>query len=223
MPISYLEITVRLVLSIILGGVIGMERETINRPAGFRTHILVCLGSTVVMIVSLFISNQFRGITNVDPGRIPAQVISGIGFLGAGTIIIEGATVKGLTTAAGLWTVSAIGLAIGAGFYYGAILTTFLILLTLLAFNKIEEFILKTKYLQPLQLLIKDAPGQLGKIGSSLGDMNISIKNIKMEEVNEGKLLITVMTQKMNRFQLEEMQRTLLQLEGVYDVRTELD
>ncbi|MGI6424797.1 MAG: MgtC/SapB family protein [Tepidanaerobacteraceae bacterium] len=134
----------------------------------------------MVMIVSLFISNQFRGITNVDPGRIPAQVISGIGFLGAGTIIIEGATVKGLTTAAGLWTVSAIGLAIGAGFYYGAILTTFLILLTLLAFNKIEEFILKTKYLQPLQLLIKDAPGQLGKIGSSLGDMNISIKNIKM-------------------------------------------
>lgn len=223
MPISYLEITVRLVLSIILGGVIGMERETINRPAGFRTHILVCLGSTVVMIVSLFISNQFQGITNVDPGRIPAQVISGIGFLGAGTIIIEGATVKGLTTAAGLWTVSAIGLAIGVGFYYGAILTTFLILLTLLAFNKIEEFILKTKYLQPLQLLIKDAPGQLGKIGSSLGDMNISIKNIKMEEVNEGKLLITVMTQKMNRFQLEEMQRTLLQLEGVYDVRTEFD
>lgn len=115
------------------------------------------------MLVSLYIFSQFHGITNVDPGRIPAQVISGIGFLGAGTIIIEGATVKGLTTAASLWAVSAIGLAVGVGFYYGAVVSTFLILLTLIAFNKLEWFVLKKKFLQPLTLLVKDTPGQLGK------------------------------------------------------------
>lgn len=82
MPLSYLELTLRLALSIILGGVIGLERETINKPAGFRTHILVCLGSTIIMLVSLFIFSEYSGKTNVDPGRIPAQVISGIGFLG---------------------------------------------------------------------------------------------------------------------------------------------
>ena len=223
MPLGYFELTVRLVLSIFLGGMIGLERETINKPAGFRTHILVCLGSTIIMLVSLFIFTEFSDMTNVDPGRIPAQVISGIGFLGAGTIIIEGANVKGLTTAASLWTVAAIGLAVGVGFYYGAILATFLILLTLITFNRLEAFILKKVYLQPLTLIVKDMPGQLGKVGSSLGEMNISIKDVKMENIEEGKLLITLMIQKINSLQFEEIKRKLQQIEGIYDITTEFD
>ncbi|NLZ52204.1 MAG: MgtC/SapB family protein [Thermoanaerobacteraceae bacterium] len=223
MPLGYFELTVRLVLSIFLGGMIGLERETINKPAGFRTHILVCLGSTIIMLVSLFIFTEFSDMTNVDPGRIPAQVISGIGFLGAGTIIIEGANVKGLTTAASLWTVAAIGLAVGVGFYYGAILATFLILLTLITFNRLEAFILKKVYLQPLTLIVKDMPGQLGKVGSSLGEMNISIKDVKMENIEEGKLLITLMIQKINSLQFEEIKRKLQQIEGIYNITTEFD
>jgi putative Mg2+ transporter-C (MgtC) family protein len=223
MPLSYLELTVRLILSILLGGIIGFERETINRPAGLRTHILVCLGSTIIMLVSLYIFHQFQGKANVDPGRIPAQVISGIGFLGAGTIIIEGATVKGLTTAASLWTVSAIGLAVGVGFYYGAVVATFLILLTLIAFNKLEWFVLKKKILQPLTLVVKDTPGQLGKVGSSLGEMNISIKDVKMENIEEEKLLITLMIQKINSLEFEEIKQKLKEIDGVYDIKTEFD
>jgi putative Mg2+ transporter-C (MgtC) family protein len=223
MPLGYFELTIRLILSILLGGIIGLERETINKPAGFRTHILVCLGSTIIMLVSLFIFHEFRGHTDVDPGRIPAQVISGIGFLGAGTIIIEGANVKGLTTAASLWTVAAIGLAVGVGFYYGAILATFLILLTLITFNRLEAVILKKSYLQPLTLIVKDMPGQLGKVGSSLGDMDISIKDVKMENIEEGKLLITLMIQKINNLEFEEIKRKLRQIDGIYDITTEFD
>lgn len=220
-PLSYLELTIRLALSILLGGVIGLERETINKPAGFRTHILVCLGSTIVMLVSLFIFTEFKGLTNVDPGRIPAQVISGIGFLGAGTIIIEGANVKGLTTAASLWTVAAIGLAVGVGFYYGAILATFLILLTLITFNRLEAVLLKKQYLQPLKLIVEDQPGQLGKIGLCLGEMNISIRDVKIENIEEGKLLITLMIRKINSLEFEEMKQKFLQIDGIYDITTE--
>lgn len=223
MPLSYFELTIRLVLSIFLGGLIGLERETVNRPAGFRTHILVCLGSTVIMLVSLFIFNEFSGQTNIDPGRIPAQVISGIGFLGAGTIIIEGADVKGLTTAASLWTVAAIGLAVGVGFYYGAILATFLILLTLVTFNRLDAAILRKRHLQPLKLIVEDLPGQLGKIGSVLGEMDISIKDVKIENIEKGKLLITLMIRKISKLEFEEIKRKFHETDEIYDVTTEFD
>lgn len=223
MPLSYFELTIRLVLSIFLGGLIGLERETVNRPAGFRTHILVCLGSTVIMLVSLFIFNEFSGQTNIDPGRIPAQVISGIGFLGAGTIIIEGADVKGLTTAASLWTVAAIGLAVGVGFYYGAILATFLILLTLITFNRLDAAILRKRHLQPLKLIVEDLPGQLGKIGSVLGEMDISIKDVKIENIEKGKLLITLMIRKISKLEFEEIKRKFHETDEIYDVTTEFD
>lgn len=223
MPLSYFELTIRLVLSVFLGGLIGLERETVNRPAGFRTHILVCLGSTVIMLVSLFIFNEFSGQTNIDPGRIPAQVISGIGFLGAGTIIIEGADVKGLTTAASLWTVAAIGLAVGVGFYYGAILATFLILLTLVTFNRLDAAILRKRQLQPLKLIVEDLPGQLGKIGSVLGEMDISIKDVKIENIEKGKLLITLMIRKISKLEFEEIKRKFHETDEIYDVTTEFD
>ena len=125
---------VRLTLAVVLGGVIGWEREHTNRPAGLRTHEVVCIGATLCMMVSEFVSQKYG--TLIDPTRIGAQVISGIGFLGAGTIIKEGFSVKGLTTAASLWCVSCIGLAIGAGFYSGAIIATLFIYCTLLIMKK---------------------------------------------------------------------------------------
>lgn len=126
---------VRLTLATILGGIIGWERAHTNRPAGIRTHEVVCIGSTLCMILSEFISYKYGEI--IDPTRIGAQVISGIGFLGAGTIIKEGFSVKGLTTAASLWCVSCIGLALGAGFYSGAIIATLFIYCTLLIMKKV--------------------------------------------------------------------------------------
>ena len=141
----------RLVIAIILGAIIGAERERKNRSAGFRTHILVTVGSCMFMIVSIsmpmMISTMPNGIVNnADPGRIAAQVVSGIGFLGAGAIMQDKGKVRGLTTAASLWVVAAIGLAVGAGMYFSAITTTVLLFIVLSLFSKIEEKTLrKTK------------------------------------------------------------------------------
>ena len=110
----------RLLLALICGGILGIERGKKNRPAGFRTYMLVCVASAMVMITNQYISNMY---STGDPSRMGAQVISGIGFLGAGTIIVTGRNrVKGLTTAAGLWASACIGLTIGVGFYSGAII-----------------------------------------------------------------------------------------------------
>jgi putative Mg2+ transporter-C (MgtC) family protein len=179
------DIIIRLVMSTLLGGAIGLERESLNRPAGFRTHILVCIGSTLIMLLSFHIFEEFVGRTNLDPARLSAQVISGIGFLGAGTILKEGLTVKGLTTAASLWTVAGIGLAIGAGFYIGAITTTFIVFLTLVFFSRVEGFIVSRKQLFAVHMIIDDIPGQLGKIGTALGSKGIGIYNIQMDHENE--------------------------------------
>ena len=135
--ISHYQILARLLLATILGGVIGFERQARGRAAGFRTHILVCLGSTLFMMTSMFIFEVYKGIPNVDPSRIAAQVVTGIGFLGAGTIIRSGESVKGLTTAASLWTVSGIGLAIGCGFYIAGWATAIIALVTLYLLRKI--------------------------------------------------------------------------------------
>lgn len=141
----YISIVLRLILACILGGIIGYEREHVHRPAGFRTHILVCVGSALVMITSEFIYFKYSSHVNVDPARLGAQVISGIGFLGAGTIIKEGVSVKGLTTAASLWAVSCVGIAIGIGFYSGALVTTAIIFLTLIVLKKTQSRIASQK------------------------------------------------------------------------------
>jgi putative Mg2+ transporter-C (MgtC) family protein len=130
---------IRLLLSMICGGAIGWERENRRQPAGLRTHILICLGATMLMIISIYIPQTFKSFQNGDPGRIAAQVVSGIGFLGGGAIFRLGATVRGLTTAATIWTSAAVGLAIGAGAYMGAIIGTSFILFVLVGLEKVEN------------------------------------------------------------------------------------
>jgi putative Mg2+ transporter-C (MgtC) family protein len=177
------EIIFKLALACILGGMIGLERESLNRPAGLRTYTLVCVGSTLAMIVSIDIYLQYYQTVNADPGRIAAQVVSGIGFLGAGTIMREGASVRGLTTAAGLWVVACIGLAVGAGLYIPAVATTVLILFVLIYFIKIEQMFTGMREYKGLVMVVEDGPGQVGTIGSYLGDMGVLIKNIQLNRV----------------------------------------
>jgi putative Mg2+ transporter-C (MgtC) family protein len=128
----------RLILAALLSGIIGFEREAHGRAAGLRTHILVCVGSTLIMLTSLYIFDSYIGKVPLDPTRIAANVVAGIGFLGAGTIIRSGASVMGLTTAASIWAVAGIGLAVGCGYYLGALVCTFIILTTLLVLRKVE-------------------------------------------------------------------------------------
>ena len=133
------EIIIRLVLSLVLSGLIGLERQMHRRTAGLRTHILVSLGSCLIMLTSLYIFAIYKNEVPLDPTRIAAGVITGIGFLGAGAIIRDRGGVKGLTTAASLWVVAGIGLATGCGFYKAALFTTVLALLTLFFLRYVER------------------------------------------------------------------------------------
>ena len=140
---NILTVTVRLALALIIGGIIGLERGKQGRAAGMRTHILVSIGATLTAMIGFFIRDSL-GVTVSDPMRIAAQVISGIGFLGVGTILVKGRfQITGLTTAAGLWATAAIGLALGAGFYEGAIITFVFIVVTVTVLHRLEYRITK--------------------------------------------------------------------------------
>lgn len=182
-----MEVFGRLALALLLGGLIGFERERSNRPAGLRTHILVTMGSALVMMVSTDMWTVYsdRGAVNVDPGRIAAQVVSGIGFLGAGTILREGVTIRGLTTAASLWVAAGIGLAVGVGYYPGAIATTVFSLLTLIVLHRFERAWLYGKRTRTVTLAVADRPGQLGKVGSILGDLGVNIHDVRMRPLGD--------------------------------------
>ena len=151
--LEFWDVCLRILLAALCGGIIGVERGRKNRPAGFRTYTLVCVGAALTMILSAYIAamdpewrkmlgEELAAFTKSDFSRFGAQVINGIGFLGAGTIIITGKNqVKGMTTAAGLWASACMGLAIGAGFYIGAVVGCIFMLLTVTIFGKMEYFI----------------------------------------------------------------------------------
>lgn len=176
------EMILRLVLSAILGGLIGLERETSNRPAGLRTHILVSLGSALLMLVSMY------GFPDGDPARLAAQVVSGIGFLGAGTILREGNNVRGLTTAASLWVSGGIGLAIGNGMYTIGVFTGLFVLFALISLGFLEIRLGTSKY-KNVRLTCIERIGLLADIGNIAAGNNTVVKDIrfiKAEDVEEG-------------------------------------
>lgn len=135
--LNIVSISFRIIMAIILGGIMGIEREQKQRPAGFRTYVIVCLGACLASITNIYICNTMG---STDPARIPSQVISGIGFLGAGTILVtKGNHISGLTTAAGLWCAACIGIAIGSGFYSGAIICTVMIIISLRTLSIVDK------------------------------------------------------------------------------------
>ncbi|MCD4813559.1 MgtC/SapB family protein [bacterium] len=138
---SWWELILRLASAIVLGAFIGLNRERAHKPAGIKTHLMVSLGSALIMMISIDMFQRYIGLSNnIDPGRIAAQVITGVGFLGAGTIIhAEGGLIKGLTTAASIWTVAGIGLACGSGMYFLAMTATLLVVVTLALVNRFEQ------------------------------------------------------------------------------------
>ncbi|TDL52616.1 MgtC/SapB family protein [Paenibacillus dendritiformis] len=178
------SICLRLLLSLVLGGIIGFEREMNQHAAGFRTNILVCIGSSLIMLLSIYGFNAFVDEPNVrmDPARLAAQVVSGIGFLGAGTIIRTGLSVKGLTTAATLWVMAAIGLAVGAGFYFPAILTCGLVFVSLQVLNKIELRYLVANKALSVEVISYGGPETLGTISKKLMAERVEIRNMNVAD-----------------------------------------
>ena len=176
----------KLLIAAILGGIIGWERHRRGRPAGLRTHLLVCIGVTLMMLVSehIFVQYQSHGhnsILRVDPARIAAQVVTGIGFLGAGTIMRSKASIRGLTTAASLWVVAGIGLAVGSGFILPAIFTT-AIAIAILTLNSLVEKKMKRNKYRSIKMLIAGQGHFLDEITQILKKHSVKLKNYKFKK-----------------------------------------
>lgn len=185
--VNYLTIALRLLLSMILGGIIGWERETKKQQAGLRTHVIICIGATLLMLISIFIPQTFVDFQNGDPGRIAAQVVSGIGFLGAGAIFSLGGSIRGLTTAATIWVVASIGLAVGAGMYAGAILVTLLILFVLVILGKVERKFFQEDVLKTLQITFSTAKIETDKVFAVLEHHHIITQSINILQSQDKK------------------------------------
>lgn len=174
-----LLITVRVLLAVILGFVLGFERELFKRSAGLRTHILVCIASCLIMLVSIY------GFEGSDPARLAAQAVSGIGFLGAGAIIKGDKGITGITTAATIWMSAMIGLSCGNGFYFGAILTTVCSLVILTLLRKVEHNLtFSRKYKAKILLVLKKEDGIMEQIRDYLKEGNLLIDDIDSKNVS---------------------------------------
>ena len=208
----------RLSVAALLGGIVGLERQQRHKSAGLRTHILVSLGSCLIMLISYKLYAGVQGLTNADPARLAAQVVSGIGFLGAGTIMKEGLTIKGLTTAASLWVVAGVGLAVGAGYYVGAVTTTVLSVLALTYLPRFERLYGCGPSQVAIVVRSVDKPGQIGRIGSYLGTKNVAICDIKIDEVGKNEIHISVILDVTDRRIIPDIVEGMRGIEGVVEV-----
>lgn len=217
--ISSTEIIFRLLISAFLGGLVGMEREANNRPAGLRTHVLVSLGSALIMMISI---DGFHGLGDYgsggEPARLAAQVVSGIGFLGAGTILRDGTNIKGLTTAASLWVCGGIGLAVGSGYYLGGLVTVVIVLFTLMRLGIVERKILRNKY-RVLIVNTIERPGLIGELGGILGTYSMDIRDVKIirddEESESGAIEIRFVIKVPVTFPNSRLLEGILNVKGV--------
>ena len=183
------QILMRFLCAMIVGIVIGMEREFTHRPAGLRTHVLVTLGACAVMITGQLVFAQYKPFgANADPARLAAQVISGVGFLGAGTIMREGVNVKGLTTAASLWAVACLGIAAGGGYYEVALIGMVLMYITLTLLEVFQNLLLKgaKRHNKDFTITVEDVSAGINAINLHASSNSCKVSNISIETTDSG-------------------------------------
>lgn len=214
----------RLVLSAILSGIVGFEREFHGRAAGFRTHILLCVGSTLIMLTSIHIFDVYSARVPIDPARLAAGVVTGIGFMGAGTIMRYKASVRGLTTATSLWVVAGIGLAVGSGLYFGAIATTLIAVVALMFFSRLEHVMIRKNWYKTIVIETKDGLEQLKRIREALSEYGSEINDLEADRSRDGTNMVLKfglkLTTNLHNAQLIE---DIARLEGVKSVKWETD
>ena len=221
--ITWQTALVRILFSFIIGAIVGVERETHNQPAGLRTHILISIGATMVMLISIYIPQTFTNFLNGDPGRIAAQVVSGIGFLGAGAILRFGANVKGLTTAASIWAMAAIGLAIGAGMYLISFIGVVVILFALTIMNVFEKRIFKERFLKRLEITVRKKNSDLDSLQDIFDQLDIKVVSTGFERnVNESADKVTFLISITPKLNIQKLIDTLEQREGVTSIAVEM-
>jgi putative Mg2+ transporter-C (MgtC) family protein len=216
------NLVARLVFAALLGSAIGMERERLSWAAGLRTHMLVCVGSTLFMIVSAYGFSDVLGSHIVlDPSRVAAQVVSGIGFLGAGAILARGEVVRGLTTAASVWSVAAIGLAVGGGLYTPAIAATIIILIILAGIKPLEKRFQAKKQRRELLIVAEHGAFSIAKLHEALGPSSLRVKQFDVQQQDDtsefDEISITL-----SRVSLEEfasIQKRLREVPGLRELK----
>ena len=226
--ITWQDTLIRLLVASVLGALVGMERQRLDWAAGLRTHMLVCLGSALMMIVSAFGFADILGTPNVnlDPSRIAAQVVSGIGFLGAGTILfLKNEVIKGLTTAAGLWTVAGIGLAVGGGLYIAASFATALVLIILILIKPYKKKLIKGKEIREISLQVNAQQSDLSQIENIARQYNLQFTQIVIQHTDK-----TDINNVHIRFRRQASPESLMnivsdlkKLDGVYETKFRLE
>ncbi|MCR5721084.1 MAG: MgtC/SapB family protein [Lachnospiraceae bacterium] len=212
--VTYLAIVVRITVSVILGGIIGLERGLKNRPAGLRTYMLVSVGSCLIMLTNQYVNQVFA---TGDPVRMGAQVVSGIGFLGAGTIVVTRRNqIKGLTTAAGLWAAAAVGLAIGVGLYEAGILSGLVIFLVLSLVHRWDSQMRKTS--KVMEIYVELSKINLGDFMRKIREMELEIDDVRTERdgaFEEGKHAYILVLKSKHKIDHEKLYTNIREIDGV--------
>jgi putative Mg2+ transporter-C (MgtC) family protein len=171
---------IRVTLAFVAGGIVGVERESHNEQAGMRTHILICMGASLLTVVSIYIPQSLTEFTTGDPARVAAQVVSGIGFLGAGAIVRLGVNVRGLTTSASIWVVAAIGLAMGAGLYVVGFAVSALVLFTLYVLSIVEDKLFPKRQLKRLEIIITGSVVEVSALEDMLRELRLPVRSTEV-------------------------------------------
>jgi len=219
------EVFLRMALAVVLGGLIGLEREQRSRPAGLRTLIIVCLGATIIMIVSTKLPTQFftgpgEAVVRVDPGRIAAGIVTGIGFLGAGVVLKLGDIVRGVTTAACIWFVAALGIAIGEGHYALSVLATFTVLVVLWLLHYVEAFFRSNVYpTVTVKVQSENADAAVDSAKKIFKQFKGSVKDLKAcVEVGSDETLLCFSVKMRQHLQAHDVVKRIQVLDGVRSV-----
>ena len=212
--VTYLAIAVRITVSVILGGIIGLERGLKNRPAGLRTYMLVSVGSCLIMLTNQYVNQVFA---TGDPVRMGAQVVSGIGFLGAGTIVVTRRNqIKGLTTAAGLWAAAAVGLAIGVGLYEAGILSGLVIFLVLSLVHRWDSQMRKTS--KVMEIYVELGKITLGDFLRKIREMELDVDDVRTERdgaFEDGKHAYILVLKSKRKINHEQLYTNIREIDGV--------
>ncbi|MBN8571594.1 MAG: MgtC/SapB family protein [Ignavibacteria bacterium] len=205
--LPWTEMLIRLALAAVLGASVGLERERKERAAGLRTHMMVCIGSALAMLVSTYGFNDVQGVPNVslDPSRVAAQVISGIGFIGGGTILfLRQNIVKGLTTASGLWTVAAIGLAAGGGMYLAAFVTTLFAIFILWMLHPVERRFSRRFQTKAIRLTVDDKAKSAEVVNKIIQNDNLDVQSCNVDR-HDSNYIISFKFKNLDKKELKAM------------------
>ena len=217
-------ILLRLIVAAALSGIVGFEREFHGRAAGLRTHILLCIGSTLVMLTSIHIFDVYNSMVPCDPARIAAGVVTGIGFLGAGTIMHSKSSVSGLTTATSLWVVAGIGLAVGSGMYFAAAVTTAITMVTLFFFSRVEHAMIRKDWYKTLIIESREGVTQIKGDREVLAEYGVRVTDFEVERSEDGTSMVLEIGVRLSTSRNDDhIVQEISRLEGVKSVKWEAD